>query len=105
MAHAIKVDPQWIAHYATTAEQAGDDLLRALHALRGAPLTSAAFGQVGQLVGSAGAYNGAAAALQDQIGRAADALHAAAVNLRGVAGEHSAADADQAASLKSAHQG
>jgi len=105
MAHAIKVDPQWIAHYATTAEQAGDDLASALHALQGAPLTSAAFGQVGQMVGSAGAYNGAAAALQDQIGRAADALHAAAANLRGVAGEHSAADEDQAAAIKSVHQG
>ena len=105
MAHAIKVDPQWIAHYATTAEQAGDDLATALHALRGAPLTSAAFGQVGQLVGSAGAYNSAAAALADQLGRAADALHAAAANLRGVAGEHSAADADQAVAIKSAHRG
>jgi hypothetical protein len=105
MTHAIKADPQWIAHYATTAEQAGDDLLGALHGLRGAPLTPAAFGQVGQTVGSAGAYNAAAATLQDQIGRAVDALHAAATNLRGNAAEHSTADADQASAIKSAHQG
>lgn len=105
MARAIKVDPQWIAKYATTAEQAGDDLAAALHALQGAPLTSAAFGQVGQMVGSASAYNGAATALQGQVSRAVDALHSAATNLRGIAGEHSSADEDQAAALKSAHRG
>ena len=104
MAGAIKVDPNWIADYAKTAEQAGDELATALHALRGVALTSAAFGEVGRLVGSAHAYNGAAAVLQEQVSRAADALRAAATNLRGIATEHSSADEDQASSIRSAHQ-
>ena len=104
MAGAIRVDPNWIADYATTAEQAGDDLAAALRTLRGTPLTSVAFGDLGRQVGSANAYNGAAATLQQQVGRAADALHAAAANLRTVATEHSSADEDQASSIKSVHQ-
>jgi uncharacterized protein YukE len=104
MAGAIRVDPKWIADYAKTAEQAGDDLATALHALRGTPLTSEAFGELGRTVGSASAYNGAAETLQRQVGRAADALHAAAANLRTVATEHSTADESQASAIRSAHQ-
>lgn len=103
MARGIKVDPNWIADYAKTAEQAGDELASALHALQGAPLTSAAFGEVGRMVGSANAYNGAAATLEQQVSRAADALHAAAGNLRRIATEHSSADEEQASVLKSVH--
>jgi uncharacterized protein YukE len=105
MARAIKVDPHWIADYAKTAEQAGDELTAALRALQGTPLTSAAFGEVGRMVGSANAYNGAATTLQQQVSRAADALHAAAANLRGIATEHSSADEEQAVALKAVHRG
>jgi uncharacterized protein YukE len=104
VARAIKVDPNWIADYAKTAEQAADDLASALRGLQGVPLTSAAFGEVGRVVGSAQAYNGAATTLQGQVSRAADALRAAAGNLRSVATEHSSADQAQAAAIKSAHQ-
>lgn len=105
MARAIKVDPNWIADYAKTTEQAGDELAAALHALQGTPLTSAAFGEVGRMVGAAAAYNGAAVALQQQVSRAADALHAAATNLRGIAAEHSAVDESHAAVLKAVQSG
>ncbi|HEX4723372.1 MAG TPA: type VII secretion target [Pseudonocardiaceae bacterium] len=105
MARGIKVDPNWIAGYATTAEQAGDELASALQALRGTPLTSAAFGEVGRTVGSANAYNGAAATLQQQVSRAADALRAAAANLRTIAAAHSSVDQEHASVLKSVHSG
>jgi hypothetical protein len=100
----IRVDQGWIAGYANTAEQAADDLTAALRALTGTPLTSAAFGEVGRTVGSADAYNGAAAVLRQQVERAADALRAAATSLRGVAAEHSSADDAQAHAIRSAHQ-
>ncbi|HEX4701742.1 MAG TPA: hypothetical protein VH352_06395 [Pseudonocardiaceae bacterium] len=100
----IRVDQGWIADYARTAEQAGDDLATALRALRGTPLTSAAFGELGRTVGSAEAYSGAAAVLQQQVERAADALRAAAVNLRTVAAEHSSADDAQAHVIRSVRQ-
>lgn len=103
MARGIKVDPTWIAGYATTAEQAGDELTSALQALQGMPLTSAAFGEVGRAVGSANAYNGAATTLEQQVSRAADALHAAAANLRTIATAHSSADDEHASALKSVH--
>jgi hypothetical protein len=104
MARAISVDPNWITHYATTAEQAADDLAAALRGLHGIPLTSAAFGEVGRTAGSASAYQGAADTLLQQVNRAVDALHAAATNLRGIAAEHSSADEQQASALKSAHR-
>lgn len=104
MAGAIQVDPNWIADYAKAAEQAGDDLAAALRALQGTPLSAASFGQIGQTVGSTAAYHGASATLQEQVGRAADALHSAATNLRGIASQHSSADDEQARSLKSVHQ-
>ncbi len=100
----IQVDHGWIASYAKTAEQAGDELAAALHTLRGSPLTSAAFGDLGRTVGSEDAYHAAAATLQQQLNRAADALHAAATNLRTVAAEHSSSDERQAAAIKSTHQ-
>lgn len=100
----IQVDHGWIASYARTAEQAGEDLAAALRTLRGSPLTSAAFGDLGRTVGSADAYHAAAATLQQQVERAAAALHSAAANLRTVAAEHSSVDERQAAAIKSAHQ-
>jgi uncharacterized protein YukE len=100
----IQVDHGWIASYASTAEQSGDDLAAALRTLQGSPLTSAAFGDLGRTVGSADAYHGAAATLQQQLGRAVDALHAAARNLRTVAAEHASVDEQQAAAIKSTHQ-
>jgi uncharacterized protein YukE len=100
----IQVDHGWIASYASTAEQAGDELAAALHTLQGSPLTAAAFGDIGRTVGSAEAYHGAAATLQQQLDRAAAALHAAARNLRTVAAEHSSVDEQQAAAIKSAQR-
>ena len=100
----IKVDPSWIAGYATTVEQAGDDLAGALSTLRGTPLTSASFGDVGKQLGTADAYQGAATTLQQQLARAEEALRSAAANLRTVAKEHSSSDDDQAAVLRTAHQ-
>jgi uncharacterized protein YukE len=101
----IKVDPSWITGYAGTVEQAGDDLAGALTALRSTPLTSASFGDVGKQLGTADAYQGAATTLQQQLTRAADALRSAAANLRTVAAEHTSGDEDQAAALRTAHQG
>lgn len=100
----IRVDANWINGYAKTAEQAGDDLTAALHALQGTPLTSAAFGDLGKTVGSADAYNRAATSLQQQVNRAAAALQAAATSLRGVASSHASVDADQAAALRAVHR-
>jgi uncharacterized protein YukE len=100
----IQVDHGWIADYARTAEQAADELAAALHTLQGNPLTSTAFGDIGRTVGSAEAYHAAAATLQQQLDRAAVALHAAASNLRTVAAEHSSVDEQQAAALRSTHQ-
>ena len=101
----IKVDPGWIAGYATTVEQAGDDLATALGALSRNQLTSASFGEVGKQLGTADAYNGASTTLQQQLSRASDALRSAATNLRTIAREHSSADEQQAAALRKAHQG
>ena len=100
----IQVDHGWIASYARTAEQAGEDLAAALRTLQGSPLTSAAFGDLGRTVGSADAYHAAAATLQQQVDRAAAALHSAAANLRTVAAEHSSVDEQQATAIRSAHQ-
>jgi uncharacterized protein YukE len=100
----ITVDPGWISGYATTVAKAGDDLAGALTALNGTPLTSAAFGEVGKQLGTAPAYQGAASTLQQQMSRAADALHAAAANLVTIAREHSSADEQQAVSIRAAHQ-
>jgi uncharacterized protein YukE len=104
MARAISVDPTWIADYARTAEQAADDLAAALRALTGAPLTSAAFGDVGRVAGSADAYRGAADALRQQVSHAVDALHTVATNLRGITAQHSSADEQRASAIKSAHR-
>jgi len=100
----IQVDHGWIADYARTAEQAGDELADALRTLQGSPLTSAAFGDIGRTVGSADAYHSAASTLQQQLDRAAAALHAAASNLRTVAAEHSSVDEQQATAIRSTHQ-
>jgi hypothetical protein len=100
----IKVDANWLNGYASTTEQAGDDLTAALHTLQGTPLTSAAFGELGKTVGSADAYNRAATTLQQQVNRAAAALQAAATSLRGVASAHSTVDAVQAAALSAVHR-
>jgi uncharacterized protein YukE len=96
----IKVDSGWITDYARTVEQAGDDLTHALDDLRGTPLGSAAFGDVGKQLGTAQAYHRASTTLQQQLSRAADALTAAADNLRKVASQHSTSDADAAAALR-----
>ena len=100
----IKVDPGWITGYARTVEQAGDDLAGSLDALRGAPLTSASFGDLGRKIGTPTAYQAAAERLQRQLVRAADALHAAGAGLRTVAREHSSADEGQAATIRDAHR-
>jgi hypothetical protein len=100
----IKVDPGWITGYARTVEQAGDDLTGSLDALRGTPLTSASFGELGRKIGTPTAYQAAAERLQQQLVRAADALQAAGASLRTVAREHSASDQDQAAAIRTAHQ-
>lgn len=96
----IRVDSGWIADYARTVEQAGDDLTHVLDDLRGTPLGSASFGDVGKQLGTAEAYNRASTTLQQQLSRAAAALTSAADNLRKVATQHSASDADAAASLR-----
>lgn len=96
----IRVGSDWITGYAKTAEQAGDDLTKALEAVRATPLTSAAFGEVGRQLGTADAYNGAADMLQQQVTRAAAALHAAAGNLRKVATQHSTSDEEVATTLR-----
>jgi hypothetical protein len=100
----IQVDHGWIARYASTAEQAGDELAAALRTLQGSPLTSAAFGDLGRTVGSAQAYQAAATTLQQQLDRAAAATHAAGANLRTVAAEHSSVDEQQAVAIRSTHQ-
>lgn len=101
----IEVNPSWLAGYASTAEQAADDLTAALTSLTDSPLAAAAFGSIGKQVGVVTAYQGAASALQQQTGRAAAALRSAAGNLRTVAGAHSSSDEDQAASIRRIHQG
>lgn len=101
----IRVSGDWISGYATTAGQAGDDLADALAALRADPLSSAAFGEVGKQLGTAEAYNGAANTLQQQVTRAAAALHAAADNLRTIATKHSSSDQDAAATLRAVRDG
>lgn len=101
----IKASSDWITGYATTAEQAGDDLANALETLRGTPLTSAAFGDVGKQLGTAGAYQSAADMLQQQLSRAAAALHSAAGNLRTIAERHASGDTQAAAVLRAVHDG
>lgn len=101
----IKASSDWITGYATTAERAGDDLASALETLRAMPLTSGAFGDAGRQLGTAGAYHNAAGMLQQQLSRAADALHSAADNLRTIAAQHSSSDQQAAAALRAVHQG
>lgn len=101
----IRVSSDWITGYAKTAEQAGDDLAKALESLRGMPLSSAAFGDVGKQLGTADAYNGAAATLEQQVSRAADALRSAADNLRKTATHHSSSDEQAAAVLRAVQRG
>ena len=101
----IKASSDWITGYATTADQAADDLAGALETLRGTPLTSAAFGDAGKQLGTAGAYQGAADTLQQQVSRAADALHSAADNLRTIATQHTSSDAEAARVLRAVHGG
>ncbi len=101
----IEVNPSWLAGYAATAEQAADDLTAALTTLTDSPLAAAAFGAAGRQLGTATAYQGAATTLQQQLGRAADALKSAAGNLRTVAGAHSSSDEDQAAAFRRVDQG
>ena len=101
----IEVNPSWLAGYAATVEQAAEDLRATLTTLTDSPLAASAFGAVGKQVGTPTAYQGAAATLQQQLGRAADALQSAAGNLRKVAGAHSSSDDDQAAAFRRVHQG
>jgi uncharacterized protein YukE len=100
----IEVNPTWLAGYATTVEQAADDLAATLTTLTGSPLAATAFGTLGRQLGAPAAYQGAATTIQQQLGRAADALRSAAGNLRTVAGAHSSSDEDQAAALRRVHQ-
>jgi uncharacterized protein YukE len=100
----IKVDLGWLTGYATTVEQAGDDLATALTELDGKYLTARAFGDVGRQLGTMAAYQNAADTLREQLSRAVDALFSAAGNLRVIAREHSASDQQQAASISAAHR-
>lgn len=100
----IRVDPSWLTGYAGTVEQAADDLTNSLDSLRGRPLTSASFGDLARKIGTPTAYQAAADRLQQQLVRAAAALHAAGFGLRTVASEHSSSDQDQAVAIRTAHQ-
>jgi uncharacterized protein YukE len=101
----IKVDAGWITDYARTVQQAADDLAHAVDGLRGTPLAAAAFGDVGRQLGTADAYNRAAATLEQQLSRAAAALTSAADNLRTVASRHSSSDQQAAAALRAVRGG
>ena len=100
----ISVDPAWINGYADTVEQAGDELQQAAATLARSPLNSASFGQLGRTAGAVQAYTRAAATLLNQLTTASTDLHAAAANLRTVAGAHTASDAEHAARFRQAYQ-
>ncbi|HEX3791418.1 MAG TPA: hypothetical protein VHW44_26395 [Pseudonocardiaceae bacterium] len=98
----ISVNPSWINGYADTVEQAADGLTSAARTLQGAPLGSAAFGDLGRSLGAATAYSRAADTLLTQLTKAGADLRSAADSLRTVAGTHSDLDEDQAAQIRRA---
>jgi type VII secretion effector (TIGR04197 family) len=98
----VKIDPDWIASYAKTVSRSATDLGSARDALRGAPLPSDAFGQLGRNTGADTAYAQAAQTLSDQLSRAVDALTAAAEGLAKTADHYGSHDQDVAAMLKRA---
>ena len=98
----VHIDPDWIAGYAKTVSRSSDELGAARDALKGAPLPSDAFGRLGHNTGADTAYAQAAQALSDQLGRAVDALAAAAESLAKTADHYGSHDQDVAALLKKA---
>jgi hypothetical protein len=98
----VRIDPDWIASYAKTVSRSAAELGSARDDLKGAPLPSDAFGQLGRNTGADAAYAQAAQALADQLGRAVDALTAAAEGLAKTAGHYGSHDQDVAALLKKA---
>ena len=98
----VRIDPDWIASYAKTVSRSAADLGSARDALKGAPLPADAFGQLGRNTGADTAYAQAAQTLSDQLGRAVDALTAAAEGLARTADHYGSHDQDVAALLKRA---
>jgi hypothetical protein len=100
----ISVNANWINGYASTVEQAGDELEQAATTLTNTPLTSSAFGDLGRTAGAVQAYARAAATLLGQLSTASTDLRSAAGNLRSVAGAHTAADEEHATRLRNAYE-
>ena len=98
----VRIDPDWIASYAKTVSRSASDLGSARDALKGAPLPGDAFGQLGRNTGADTAYAQAAQTLSEQLGRAVDALTAAAEGLAKTADHYGSHDQDVAAMLKRA---
>jgi uncharacterized protein YidB (DUF937 family) len=98
----VKIDPDWIASYAKTVSRSASDLGSARDAVKGTPLPADAFGQLGHNTGADTAYAQAARTLSDQLGRAVDALTAAAEGLAKTAEHYGSHDQDMAALLRKA---
>jgi type VII secretion effector (TIGR04197 family) len=98
----VRIDPDWIASYAKTVSRSATELGSARDALGGAPLPTDAFGRLGRNTGADTAYAQAARTLSEQLGRAVDALTAAAEGLAKTADHYGSHDQDVAAMLKRA---
>lgn len=104
MSGGIRIDSGWIGDYAKTVGRGADELAQAARTVSVSPLSSTAFGQIGQMAGVTDAYHRAAQLLQGQLERASQALQSVADNLHKITSEHTVADEQQASQLKQVHQ-
>ncbi|HEX5119659.1 MAG TPA: hypothetical protein VFW65_31105 [Pseudonocardiaceae bacterium] len=77
----ITVDPGWLTGYATTVDQAADDLAAVLALVAGTSVTASSFGDAGRQADVPGAYAEAAGTVRQRLAGMVDALHAVAASL------------------------
>lgn len=98
---SVSVEPDVVARYAGLMAASASMLAREAGRVRAAPLDDEAFGSLGRAVHAPGAYEQAARLLGDQLGRAIEALTAAADGLATVAEVYRGADDDGAQAITS----
>lgn len=98
----LRMDGVVVAEYASTAEEAADDLHAAAAGLGGEGVSEESYGALGAQIGLGASYGRAAGALRQQLADGAEALKSAAEALRQVTVRHSGQDAEAAELIKRA---
>lgn len=86
----IRVDVEWLTHYAGEVGVAGEETVAAHGELEAARLGAEAFGELGRAVGAVDAYDRVTSVLAEQVRRVGESLVGAGDELRRVVDFHAA---------------